>query len=144
MYKIEYDDEYILLFNNRKNALQKRLCLELEGSKQCCVYPTVAIDEEKDFIEDEIIVTGVVEHRNGVPTIHSLSAMLALDDSAMRTELTIHDTTHIYFCDPIGLGSMVSFVALIKTDCNSSNEKDRIITYIKDEYMKWRGENVQN
>ena len=144
MYKIRFMNGTSKLFREKRNALQEFMCNDLAGNK--CSLSEVEVEDDKpnNSIKDIIAVSGLIRCEVcDIPEMSSISVGFVPSCGVIHDELEKYGDTHVSFKGSAEHGSLVSFLGLFKIgECKGREEQDRIRKYIRDEYMKWRKENV--
>ena len=113
---------------------------------QCdLVEVTLADDYQVSYIDDEILVNGIIYHSiSKRQELSGVSASFLGDYDAMREEIAQYGDTHVNFRSSSEF--VTSFFAVINISKfkneSSSYDTEKIEQYIRDEYVKWRRENV--
>lgn len=113
---------------------------------QCnLVEVALADDYQVSYIDDEILVSGIIYHSiSKRQELSGVSASFLGDYDAMREEIAQYGDTHVNFRSSSEF--VTSFFAVINISKfkneSSSYDTEKIEQYIRDEYVKWRRENV--
>ena len=149
IYKIVFENKFTpsRFYKSEKIARQDYACFTLAKIQCDLVEVALADDYQVSYIDDEILVSGIIHHSvSKQQELSGVSAGFLGDYDDMRKEIAQYGDTHVNFCSSSGF--ITSFFAVINISKfkneSSSYDTEKIEQYICDEYVKWRKENVQD